>query len=70
MDSCKHSAQQLALIASAVAIALSENFNTDEQNVIGNMIVQIGSTILTIAAATQSCENANSQNDARNNFPS
>lgn len=65
MDNSKHSAQQLALIASAVAIALAENFNADEQNVIGNMIVQIGSTILTIAAATQSCESANSQNDAQ-----
>ena len=65
MDNCKHSAQQLALIASAVGIALAENFNTDEQNVIGNVIVQIGSTILTIAAATQSCESASSQNDAQ-----
>jgi len=65
MDNCKHGAQQLALIASAVAIAVAENFNADEQNVIGNVIVQIGSTILTIAAATQSCESANSQNDTQ-----
>ena len=65
MDNCKHRAQQLALIASAVGIALAENFSADEQNVIGNMIVQIGSTILTIAAATQTCENANSKNDTK-----
>ena len=63
MDNCKHSAQQLALIASAVAVALTGNLNADEQNVVGNLIVQIGSTILTIAAATQCCESANSQNN-------
>ena len=65
MDNCKYRAQQLALISSVVAIALAENFNADEQNVIGNMIVQIGSTILTIAAATQNCENTNTQDDAQ-----
>ncbi|MEA4824489.1 MAG: hypothetical protein VB111_10295 [Clostridiaceae bacterium] len=57
MDNYKHSAQQLALIASAVGIALAEKFNVDEQTVIGNLIVQIGSTILTIAAVTQSYQN-------------
>ncbi len=63
MDNCKQRATQLALIASAVGVALAENFNAEEQNIIGNMIVQIGSTILTIAAALQSCESANSQNE-------
>ena len=67
MDNCKQSAKQLALIANAVAIALSDNFNADELNVIGNLIVQIGSTLLTIAAVTQSCESANAQNNAKNN---
>ncbi len=61
MDDCKHSAQQLAILANVIAVALSENFSVAEQNLIGNVIVQIGSTILTIAAATDCCNNANSE---------
>jgi len=63
MDNCRQRATQLAVIASAVGVALAEKLSAEEQNIIGNMIVQIGSTILTIAAALQSCESSESQNE-------
>lgn len=63
VDNCRQRATQLALIASAVGVALAEQLNAEEQNIIGNFIVQIGSTILTIAAALQSCESAETEND-------
>lgn len=64
LDNCRQKATQLAIVASAVAVALAENMNAEEQNIIGNFLVQVGSTILTIAAALQSCESAKDENSS------
>jgi hypothetical protein len=55
MDPCRCNAQQMAIVANVIAVALTENLTASEQNVLGNLIVQIGSTILSIAAATEYC---------------
>lgn len=49
-------AEQLSFIANLLAISISKGKSTDEQNVIGNFIVGVGSLILTIAAQRQFCE--------------
>lgn len=60
MDNCSCSARQLAIIANAVAVALTENLTVSQQNALGNLIVQIGSTILSIAATTDLCSEVSS----------
>jgi hypothetical protein len=45
--------KELSILASAIAIALSEGRDADELNVLGNLIVAVGSIILTIAAQEQ-----------------
>lgn len=44
---------ELAILATLFAIALTEGKSPDENNVLGNLLVQIGSVILTIAAQQQ-----------------
>lgn len=56
MDNCINNAQQLAVLASTVAVALTENLTPSQQNVLGNLVTQIGSTILSIAATAEYCE--------------
>jgi len=59
--------KQLSILASAIAIALSEDRDADELNVIGNLIVAIGSIMLTIAAQEQNVKAAqNPQNQEKN----
>lgn len=66
MDPCVSSAQKLAIVANTIALALTENLTASEQNVLGNLIVQVGSTILSIAAATQACQEASAKNQSSN----
>lgn len=58
---------ELAALGSAIAIGLSENMNADELNVVGNLVVEIGSIMLTIAAQKQNLEAIqNKQNEINN----
>ncbi|GAA0721026.1 hypothetical protein GCM10008905_10930 [Clostridium malenominatum] len=50
------SSKELVAIASLVSISLSEGKTPDEINVLGNLIVAIGSLMLTIAAQEQSLQ--------------
>ncbi len=55
----------LMVLASALAISLSEGKSADELNVLGNLIVAVGSLMLTSAAQMQniaSKEEANKSN--------
>lgn len=60
MDNCADSARQMAIVANAIAVALTKNLTASEQNVLGNLFAQVGATILSIAAATQYCSEAES----------
>ena len=55
--------KQFALLSSLLGIILKDDLNTDQQNALGNFIVNIGQSILTAAAQEQSQQNNNSQND-------
>jgi len=66
MDNCLGSAQQLSIIANAIAVALTENLTVSQQNALGNLIVQIGSTVLSIAATTDLCSQACSNTTCKN----
>jgi hypothetical protein len=41
---------QLALLSDAIAIVLAEGNSADDNNVLGNLLVAVGSIMLTIAA--------------------
>lgn len=56
--------EQLALAAEALALGLSENRSIDYINVLGNLLVAVGSIMLTIAAQQQ---NIKSMQENRNN---
>lgn len=43
-------ANQIASLSSLIAIAIAEDRTADENNILGNLIVAIGSIVLTIAA--------------------
>lgn len=46
----------IATVASAITVALSENLTLNEQNIIGNLLVQVGDSLLAIAAIDAICE--------------
>lgn len=58
MVRCVTEGQRIALAAHVIATAMAENLTASEQNVLGNLVAQIGATILSIAAVTQACEEA------------
>lgn len=59
MNYCNLTPKQLAFISNIIAIELSNGKSSDELNVLGNFIVSVGSSILTIAAQKQSLEALN-----------
>ncbi|WP_102399279.1 hypothetical protein [Haloimpatiens massiliensis] len=61
------SPKELAALAAVVAIALSENKNANELNVLGNFITGVGCIILIIAAQQQSLESILQNNNINNN---
>ena len=54
---------QLIIVAALISILLSDNQSSDELNVLGNLIVSIGSLVLTIAAQKQAKESKNSDDN-------
>ncbi|MBL4937279.1 hypothetical protein JK636_16240 [Clostridium sp. YIM B02515] len=55
---------ELAILADAVAIALTEGKSADEINVLGNFVAAVGALLLTIAAQGQSLRDSA---DTKNN---
>jgi hypothetical protein len=47
---------QYALLSALIAVLLAENLDLNQQNSLGNFIVNVGSTMLTIAAQGQLIE--------------
>lgn len=57
-------AKQLSLLASVLGLALIDDLDTDQQNVIGNFLVSVGQSVLTAAAAAAASESkASKSND-------
>lgn len=54
---------QLIIVAALISILLSDDQSSDELNVLGNLIVSIGSLVLTIAAQKQAKESKNSDDN-------
>ena len=46
----------LVLISSLISVLISQNLSTDEINVLGNVLTQIGASLLTKAAQQQSLQ--------------
>ncbi len=57
---------ELSVLANIVALALAAD-SADENNVLGNFIVSVGSLLLTIAAQQVSLEAAKAKNQVTNN---
>ena len=57
------SPNQFSLLSSILGILLIENLDLNQQNSLGNFIINIGQAILTAAAQGQLLETENSQND-------
>ncbi len=55
--------KQFSLLSSLIGILLIDNLDLDQQNALGNFIVNVGQAILTSAAQAQTLQNNNSQND-------
>jgi hypothetical protein len=55
--------KQLALLSSLIGILLIDDLDLNQQNSLGNFIVNIGQAILTAAAQGQSLQSNSSQND-------
>lgn len=49
---------ELGVISDVIAIALAEGNSADDNNVLGNLLVAIGSIILTIAAQQSAIESS------------
>lgn len=56
---CNNAPFNLAVLSDALAIAIARDNSADENNVIGNFLVAVGSIILTIAAQ-QAIQDSNS----------
>ncbi len=61
------SPEELAILGNAIAITIAQGKSTDEINVLGNLIVDIGSILLTIAAQKQRLESLQQNNQQQNN---
>lgn len=48
----KISANRLVMLASIISIAISENLSTDETDLLGNLLTQVGASLLTLSSAT------------------
>jgi len=55
--------KQFALLSSLLGLILIDNLDLEQQNSLGNFIVNIGQFILTTAAQGQALENGNQNND-------
>lgn len=44
------SPEQITLLATAIGLGVSKGYDAGEQNVLGNFFIQIGQTIVTVAA--------------------
>lgn len=53
--------KQFALLSSLLGIVIIDDLSVEQQNAIGNFLVNIGQTILTAAAQQQSLQSDNSQ---------
>lgn len=69
LSSCffKMSPKQLVLLSSLVGILLIDNLDLNQQNSLGNFIVDVGQAILTAAAQGQLLKSSESQNDNSQN---
>lgn len=54
--------KQFSLLSSLIGILLIDNLDLDQQNSLGNFIVNVGQAILVSAAQAQMLQNNNSQN--------
>jgi len=55
--------KQYALLSALIGLALIDGLDADQQNSLGNFIVNVGSTMLTAAAQNQLIESGNKKND-------
>lgn len=55
--------KQFSLLSSLLGILLIDNLDLDQQNALGNFIVNVGQAILTAAAQGAIFQNSNSNND-------
>lgn len=58
---------KISVLASIIAIAISEDKTLDELNILGNLVVAVGSIILTIAAVEQSQVSQRTDGNDKNN---
>lgn len=70
MDNCLSSGQKITVLATVIATALAEGLTPDEENIIGNLIMQIGTTLLTIAAIDEAKATSLDTSDSKNNTDS
>lgn len=66
----EYTPSELAVLSTVLGILIAAKLNTNEQNIIGNFLVGVGQTILTIAAQFQNLEsqeeNQNEDNKSNN----
>lgn len=62
IDNC--SPEELLILANTIAISLSEGQTADEINVLGNLIVAVGSLMLTFAAQLQNIQSKQENKEA------
>lgn len=72
MNDCSNlTPQQLIILSSVIALAISEGRSSTQLNILGNLIVAVGSLILTFAAQVdcinQQISNNNSSNSNSSN---
>jgi hypothetical protein len=62
IDNC--SPEELLILANTIAISLSEGRTADDINVLGNLIVAVGSLMLTFAAQLQAIQSKQENKEA------
>ena len=63
---CEFSPGELLLLATSVALIIAKDKNADELNVLGNLVVTIGSLLLVYAAVEQSAPTEKEEANAGN----
>jgi hypothetical protein len=55
--------KNFALLSTILGLSLLDGLNVNQKNALGNFIVNVGQTLLTVAAQDQSLQDDTSQND-------
>ena len=58
----KQRSSEIVIIANTIAVAIAQDLNADEENILGNLLALVGASLLSFAALDTSSSSASTDN--------